>query len=133
MRTAFADTSYYVALLDHSDQLHLRALEITNKYRGRMVTTGWVLLELGNFLSPVPNRPSFVSLVATLRKSPFVSIIPPNPRYFEAAFQLYSKRNDKAWSMVDCNSFLTMEQHGITEALTADHHFVQAGFTALLI
>lgn len=34
--------------------------------------------------------------------------------------------------MTDCISFVVMEEHGIRDALTADHHFTQAGFRALL-
>ena len=45
---------------------------------------------------------------------------------------MYRSRNDKAWSLTDCISFVVMEQEGLTEALTGDHHFEQAGFTALL-
>jgi predicted nucleic acid-binding protein len=44
----------------------------------------------------------------------------------------YESRPDKAWSLTDCISFVVMNQHGLTEALTGDHHFEQAGFTALL-
>jgi predicted nucleic acid-binding protein len=45
---------------------------------------------------------------------------------------LYASRFDKAWSLTDCISFVVMEQQGIREALTGDHHFEQAGFVALL-
>jgi predicted nucleic acid-binding protein len=43
-----------------------------------------------------------------------------------------ASRPDKDWSLTDCISFVVMENQDITEALTADRHFVQAGFTALL-
>lgn len=46
--------------------------------------------------------------------------------------QLYTQRPDKDWSLTDCISFVVMKQHGLTEALTADRHFEQAGFKALL-
>jgi predicted nucleic acid-binding protein len=45
---------------------------------------------------------------------------------------LYAERPDKGWSLTDCISFVVMRQQGITQALTGDHHFEQAGFTALL-
>ena len=48
------------------------------------------------------------------------------------ALDQYERRPDKDWSLTDCLSFLLMEERGITEALTADHHFEQAGFRALL-
>lgn len=46
--------------------------------------------------------------------------------------ELYSQRPDKNWSLTDCISFQVMKSFGITEALTGDHHFEQAGFVALL-
>lgn len=54
------------------------------------------------------------------------------PGWFDAALDLYSRRLDKGWSFTDCLSFLVMQRYGITDALTSDHHFEQAGFTALL-
>ncbi len=38
----------------------------------------------------------------------------------------------KNWSLTDCISFVVMQEHGIHEALTADHHFEQVGFQVLL-
>ena len=46
---------------------------------------------------------------------------------------LYSRRPDKEWSLTDCISFVVMSDEGLTEALTGDHHFEQAGFTPLLL
>lgn len=46
--------------------------------------------------------------------------------------RLYEQRRDKQWSLTDCISFVVMKREGLTEALTGDHHFEQAGFVALL-
>jgi hypothetical protein len=51
---------------------------------------------------------------------------------FEAGLRLYSDRPDKDWSLTDCTSFVVMKRLRITEALTADRHFEQAGFKVLL-
>lgn len=48
------------------------------------------------------------------------------------AWQLLTERQDKTWSLVDCASFALMQQRGISNALTTDHHFEQAGFVRLL-
>jgi len=45
---------------------------------------------------------------------------------------LFAQRQDKDWSLTDCLSFVVMQDEGITQALTGDKHFEQAGFTALL-
>jgi predicted nucleic acid-binding protein len=34
--------------------------------------------------------------------------------------------------LIDCVSFVVMEERGMMDALTADEHFEQAGFRALL-
>jgi len=46
--------------------------------------------------------------------------------------KLYRDRADKEWPLTDCISFVVMHDRGLSEALTADHHFEQAGFRALL-
>jgi uncharacterized protein len=45
---------------------------------------------------------------------------------------LFKQRKDKEWGLVDCISFIVMQNREITDALTADIHFQQAGFRALL-
>jgi len=46
--------------------------------------------------------------------------------------ELFANRPDKDWSLTDCISFVVMQKEGITEALTGDHQFEQAGLVALL-
>jgi predicted nucleic acid-binding protein len=45
---------------------------------------------------------------------------------------LYDQRPDKAWSLTDCISFTIMQDYGLRDALTGDHHFEQAGFNMLM-
>lgn len=52
---------------------------------------------------------------------------------FREGLTLYRSRLDKTWGLTDCTSFLVMEQKGISEALSADRDFQQAGFEALLL
>jgi uncharacterized protein len=62
-----------------------------------------------------------------------VEVIPFETEQIEAAVALYASRHDKSWSLTDCLSFVVMRAFHITEALTADHHFRQAGFHPLLL
>jgi hypothetical protein len=59
-------------------------------------------------------------------------VIETSHELFEQGVALFSQRPDKSWSLTDCISFVVMEQHGLSEALTADRHFEQAGFVPLL-
>lgn len=52
---------------------------------------------------------------------------------FREAVERYRSRPDQTWGLIDCTSFLIMEQKGITDALSADRDFQQAGFGALLV
>lgn len=60
-------------------------------------------------------------------------LIPLTDNLFDAGIAIYQSRKDKQWGLTDCISFALMERMGCSEALTADHHFVQAGFHALLL
>lgn len=132
MRTVFADTFYYIALLFPDDVAHQQATALTPTLKGKMVTTAWVLTELADAMSAPRNRHRFSNFLAHLRNDPDVLIEPPTQNLFEEGLTLYQNRPDKEWSLTDCVSFVVMQRAGITEALTGDHHFEQAGFTALL-
>jgi predicted nucleic acid-binding protein len=97
-----------------------------------VLTSEFVLLELGNFLARSRRRTRFVKLVEELRAHPATHIVPLSPQLLNDGLAMYARRPDKHWSMTDCISFVVMEEMGLTEALTADRHFEQAGFTVLL-
>jgi hypothetical protein len=67
-----------------------------------------------------------------LRQSPACEILPANREHLDRSLELYHQHKDKEWTLTDCASFVAMRERGITEALTADHHFEQAGFNVLL-
>jgi predicted nucleic acid-binding protein len=62
-----------------------------------------------------------------------VEVIRLDERLFDRAFELYKSHTDKTWGLVDCISFVIMRERGITDALTYDRHFIQAGFRALML
>ena len=132
MRSYFADTSVFVAFLNSRDECHELAVEYIGQESHLLITTSWILVELGNFVCNSRARRRFVPFVRDLVDDPLVKIIPPTADDLEQALQLYHRRPGKHWSMTDCISFVVMRERGITEALTTDHHFVQVGFKTLL-
>jgi uncharacterized protein len=132
MRIAFADSSFYIASLIPNDLSHALAVQWANNTELRMVTSEFVLLEVANFMSQPPQRSLFSTLLQRLRISPSTRLVRATGGLFNEATDLYEKRPDKSWSLVDCSSFVLMGRFKLKEALTADHHFEQAGFRALL-
>ncbi len=132
MTTVFADTFYYLALLNPADRSHAKAVEFSRSFKARTLTTAWVITEVGDALAAPAQRKLFVRFLESLRNNPSVTVLPPSGELFEEGIGLYSRRPDKTWSLTDCISFASMERYGLKEALTGDRHFEQAGFSALL-
>jgi len=132
MRAVFADTFYFLALLDIREAAHIKAALFSREPDLRIITTEWVLAEFGNAYCDPRDRPDFVSLVRAILVHPRVKVIPATSELFRRGVELFAQRPDKEWSLVDCISFVVMGDEQITEALTGDRHFVQAGFSALL-
>lgn len=132
MNRVFADTFYFLALLNAGDKAHARALAYTASFQGEIVTTAWVLTELGDAMSDPANRMEFVSTFKDLEADPQVRIVAADSILFQDGVKLFAARPDKEWSLTDCISFVIMTREGIAEALTGDHHFEQAGFIACL-
>ena len=131
MNAVFADTFFFLALLNDRDEAHAKALQFDATARP-LVTTAWVLTEVGDALSAPENRAAFLQLLDTLKDSPDARILGPTPELFERGVELFRQRPDKEWSLTDCISFAAMREVSITDALTGDRHFEQAGFRALL-
>ena len=132
MKAVFADTSYYLALINALDEHHSAVCQWTSEFAGTTVTTAWVIAELANAMSQPRNRPFFLSLLRDLQEDARVIIVPPTKELFDCGLDLYSRRPDKEWSLTDCISFLAMEERRLSEAATLDRHFAQAGFNILI-
>jgi predicted nucleic acid-binding protein len=129
--TVFADTFALIAWLNPRDDAHGVVTAYLDAYAGRLVTTEWVLIELADALSAPTARLTAVTFLQAVRADPLFDIIGYDPAVYRAGFELFADRPDKAWSLTDCISFAVMTQLGLSEALTADHHFEQAGFRAV--
>jgi predicted nucleic acid-binding protein len=128
----FVDTSFVVALVNKNDQNHRLALNLTRQFTGqRLVTTDAILLEIGNALSRNFKRQR-IETIEDFLTADDVKVIHLHPPLFRTAFELYKSRSDKLWRLIDCVSFVVMKELGITDALSADKHFEQAGFRVLM-
>jgi predicted nucleic acid-binding protein len=137
MPNIFVDTSGGGNLIDISQPYHHPAVQIyqkitTQKYQ--LITTNYIVVELVALLSSPLHIPrnKIIAFVNGLKQSSYVKIIHIDSTIDDLTWQLLVKRQDKDWSLVDCSSFIVMEQYKLTEALTTDHHFEQAGFIRLL-
>jgi predicted nucleic acid-binding protein len=132
MTAVFADTFYFLAYLNRADANHAAALAATKQARGRLVTTAWVLTEVADAFAASAGRRQIAAFVESLKADPDTRIVPASQELFERGLKFYDQRRDKEWSLTDCISFLVMKEAGLTDALTADHHFEQAGFMILM-
>ncbi len=132
MTPVFADTYFFLALINPRDTAHPRAVAAANSRRGPLLTTAWVLTEVADGLARTPDRHLVAKIIADLDQEPRDIVVPASQDLFDRGLRLYLARSDKHWSLTDCISFVVMEEFHVQEALTADHHFEQAGFVPLL-
>jgi uncharacterized protein len=132
MNSLFADSFYFFAILNPKDKAHRKALAFAAKHDEPIVTTAWVLTELADGLAATPHRAAFARLVARLHADAENEIVPPTEELMVRGVELYDARPDKEWSLTDCISFVVMRDREISQALTGDRHFEQAGFKTLL-
>jgi uncharacterized protein len=131
MSEVFADSFYFLALLNRHDAHHSTAVAAVKSLHSRLVTTHWVLVEVADGLCIPVARQRSAKFLVDAPSDKNLSII-SDFMWFERGLELYRNRPDKSWSLTDCISFAVMEARGVREALTGDHHFEQAGFVPLL-
>lgn len=132
----FIDSSFVIAMLDDEDEHHARAVQWSRhilRYRPARFTSTAIFVELGNGFHEPADWPRLRPVIEAYRRDASVNVIDTNAECFEKAYALRNARADKSWGLTDCTSFVVMQHYGIKAALTADKHFVQAGFRALLL
>ena len=135
MKKVFADTSYWIALLNKNDQYHASALALDNKLEGiEIFTTDMVLAEVLNSFSSQGQfmKKLVANYVSHLYGTKGYSIIEQSREQFINALRIYSRYADKDWGFVDCLSYCVMRDNHITDALSHDRHIKQMGFKTLL-
>jgi predicted nucleic acid-binding protein len=128
----FADSFYWFALVNPNDAAHERAATFSREYVGALMTTEWILAEVCDGMASPRLRELVRGLRIDWRDDDQLTVVNASHDWFERGLDLYCRRPDKEWSLTDCISFVVMQEHGVTEALTGDRHFVQAGFSVLL-
>jgi len=125
----FADTWYFLAMLDRRDSHHARARRLSLILEdAEIVTHDAVLSEV---LAHFSNDGAFSrarTVDAVRRALRAYQVIPADRQLFLGALDRYAARPDKEYSLVDCMSMIVMEERGIRHVLSNDHHFAQAGF-----
>jgi hypothetical protein len=132
MSVVFADAFYCVARLNRRDQHYERGLQFSRDFRARLLTSDWILMEVADALAESECRGRVREFVLHLRRTAACEIVPASRELLDRALDLYHQHADKEWTLTDCVSFVIMRERKVTDALTGDKHFEQAGFAALL-
>lgn len=127
----FLDTSFVQAWLNERDQYHVQAQALWPSVRAarELWITEPVLMEIGNAFSAM-ERSRAAAFIRECYQPNSIRVVTVDTRLFHEGLTLYQNRPDKTWGLTDCISFVVMDQHDLSDALTADHHFTQAGFRA---
>ena len=131
----FLDTAYALALSSPKDLFHQQATHLADEIEAagvRLVTTRAIMLEIGNAFSRRRRRQAGIGLLEALEADSGVEIVALSEQLYRRAWQLFRERPDKEWGLTDCVSFVVMQDRSLTEALTTDEHFRQAGFQVLM-
>lgn len=132
MKTTFAETYFFLAMLNVRDSSHGKSVALSESLVGRIVTTQWVLVEVGDAFAKPQDRDRCVDSLKLLETDERFEVVLASDALFKRGAELFVRRPDKSWPLTDCISFVVMEERSIKEALTGDHHFAQAGFVPLL-
>lgn len=134
MKTVFADSHYWIAIVRPVDQ-YAKAAKTARASLGDLfiVTTDEVLTEFLTALSSGAHmRNQAAKMVRAILDNPNVKVFPQTRDSFLKGLTFYENRSDKNYSLTDCISINAMRAESLVEVLTSDRHFDQERFTVLI-
>jgi predicted nucleic acid-binding protein len=133
--SVFLDTNGWLALLNSGDSRHVEADAVWRDLIRRgagIVLTDWVIAETANGAARSRHRSRIAEAVRATIEDTRVKLIVIDEELLHQSLEIFGRYTDKSWGLVDCASFIVMQERGITEAFTSDRDFEQAGFRRLL-
>ncbi len=134
-KVCFVDAVCWIALLNKTELIHHHADAEYKRLLKKdylLLTTTAVLNETANSLCAPKFRGAVSDFYRRIQVSKRIEVVFVDESLWEEGWQLYELHSDKEWSLTDCISITVMKDRNISEALTTDHHFEQAGFVRLL-
>ena len=127
MTEVFVDSYFWLGAINSRDPYHTQILQTPKPAQG--VTTLAVVMEVMDALCGPKIRETAAQFWKHIHADPDLVIVRLEEDLLARAIAVYELHRDKAWSFTDCISFVVMKDRRISEALAADHHFEQAGFS----
>ena len=134
-RDVLADTSALYAFVDKNDANHAAARDSVARILSegrRIVATDYLVAETVNLANARGGATVALRVLDLVEQSAGIRVEWIGADRFGAAKTFFRKNSDRRYSFTDCTSFVVMRELRLTEALTTDHRFVEAGFSALL-
>ena len=127
----FVDTSAWFAYINAADPDHRRVRDVLDEPAVRFVTSGYVFDETVTLAQARLGHRRAVTVGRTLLDEAIVELLHVTSPDERAAWALFERRPDKAYSFTDCTSFVLMRRERIVQAVALDAHFSQEGFTVI--
>lgn len=127
-RRVFLDASFWIARRDPQEARHRESLVILErlvKQKASFVSTSLVFAEIHARFSR--SRILREVVIRDFWRNPLLHLEQPAHADYEAALNLLSEFQDKAFSFCDAVSFVLMRRLKVREAAAFDDHFDQMG------
>lgn len=131
-RDAFIDTSVLYALIDKRDAYHADTVGAMLRSGRLLVTSDYVVTETINLANARGGTQVALRILDLLERSAGIRVEWIGPLRFDQTKAFFRKHADHSYSFTDCSSFVMMRELRLTEALTTDRHFREAGFQVLV-
>ena len=128
----FVDTGGWVAYVLPDDAQHNPAVTWMRRNREPLVTTDYIVDEALTVLKARGEAWRADRLGMLLLGEQGVTLYYLLPEDIQAAWEVFHRYSDKAWSFTDCTSKVVMEKLRISTAFAFDQHFRQFGTVAVI-
>lgn len=96
-----------------------------------VVTTDYLVCEAVNLANAIAGHHVGIRILELIERSAAVRVEWIGRLRFEATKRFYRRHSDHRYSFTDCTSFVVMRELRISDVLTTDEHFTEAGFEIL--